>query len=79
MHNPLTPAPCTYLVMWLRNCTALQMAMEAKGDIERAVDAKEDLDRRAIDKDTLIESIKRVKSNPREVEMEILLLWNVAQ
>lgn len=55
------------------------MAMEAKGDIERAVDAKEDLDRRAIDKDTLIESIKRVKSNPREVEMEILLLWNVAQ
>lgn len=55
------------------------MAMEGKGDdIENAVGANEDPERRAIDEGTLDKSIARVKSNPREVEVEILLLWNRA-
>jgi hypothetical protein len=65
--------------MWLRDFTAPQMAMEAKGDdIENAVGANEDLVRKVTDEGTLDKIIERVAQEPGLVEMEILLLWDRA-
>lgn len=67
-HKLLTPALCTSLVL----CNS-EVALRLRWVW------KEDLERRAIDKGTLLETIKRVDSEPRGVEVEILRLWNLAQ